>query len=144
MRSPNEKVGGLYHFGRMMDKIRLHLRDQLPDEYRPHFGLSAGLDGHLCGFLGVRHDELVQLAAGGKSDAEILEWCFATRFRPNPTQRRIWNGFARKFGWRDLASPFLETVKLEEGLADRDDLVTTFDLIDAREGRAPGRKVTRS
>ena len=29
MRSPNEKVGGLYHFGRMMDKIRLHLRDQL-------------------------------------------------------------------------------------------------------------------
>ena len=95
------------------------------------------MDGHLCGFLGVRHDELVQLAADGKSDAEIL---FATRFRPNPTQRRIWNGFARKFGWRDLASPLLETMKLEEGLADRNDLVTAFEIIDAREGRSPKRK----
>ena len=74
----------------------------------------------------------------------ILEWGFATRFRPNPTQRRIWNGFARKFGWRDLASPFLETVKREEGFADRDDLVTAFDIIDAREGRSPGRKVTET
>jgi Domain of unknown function (DUF5069) len=72
----------------------------------------------------------------GRSDAEILEWCFETRFQPNPTQRKIWNCFARKFGWRDLASESLERVKVEEGLAGRDDLVTAFDLIDAREGRA--------
>lgn len=26
LRSPRTKVGGLYHFGRMVDKIRLHLR----------------------------------------------------------------------------------------------------------------------
>jgi Domain of unknown function (DUF5069) len=135
MRSPREKVGGLYHFGRMMDKIRLHLRGELPDEYRPNFGLSSGLDGHLCGFLGVTHDELVQQAVLGRGDLEILEWCFETRFRPNPTQRRIWNGFARKFGWRDIASESLERVKVEEGLADRDDLLTAFDFIDAREGR---------
>ncbi len=136
MRSPKEKVGGLYHFGRMMDKIRLHLRGGLPEEYRPHFGLSAGLDGHLCGFLGVAHDELVQQAALGKSDAEILEWCFVTRFRPNPTQGRIWNGFARKFGWRDMASEFLEKVKLEDGLTEREDLATVFDIINTREGRS--------
>jgi hypothetical protein len=39
-------------------------------------------------------------------------------------------------GWRDKASGFLERVKLEEGLSHRDDLVTAFDLIDAREGRS--------
>ena len=136
LRSPRTKVGGLYHFGRMVDKIRLHLRDQLPDEYRPHFGLSLGLDEHLCGFLAVSHDELIQQVALGKSDAELLEWCFLTRFRPTPMQRRIWNGFARKFGWRDMASSYLQQVKLEEGLIGRDDLVTAFDLIDALEGRS--------
>jgi hypothetical protein len=51
-------------------------------------------------------------------------------------QRRIWNGFARKFGWRDMASSYLQQVKLEESLIGRDDLVTAFDLIDALEGRS--------
>ena len=136
LRSPKEKVGGLYHFGRMIDKIRLHLRGELPEEYRLNFGLSVGLDGHLCGFLGVSHREVIEQVALGKTDDEILEWCFSTRFRPNPIQKRIWNGFALKLGWRDKAAGFLEKVKLEEGLGDRDDLVTAFDLIDAREGRS--------
>jgi Domain of unknown function (DUF5069) len=136
LRSPREKVGGLYHFGRMIHKIRLHLRGELPEEYRPNFGLSAGLDGHLCGFLGVSHEELIRQVSLDKTDDEILEWCFSTRFRPNPTQKRIWNGFAKKFGWRDWASGFLEKVKLEEGLVHRLDLVTAFDLMDAREGRS--------
>ena len=50
MRSPREKVGGIYHFGRMLDKIRLHLRGELPEEYRPNFGWAVGLDGFCCGF----------------------------------------------------------------------------------------------
>ena len=136
LRSPREKVGGLYHFGRMIDKIRLHLRGELPEEYRPNFGLSVGLDGYLCGFLGVSHRELIEQVVLGRTDDEILEWCLSTRFRPNPIQKRIWNGFALKLGWRDKASGFLERVKLEDGLSHRDDLVTAFDLIDAREGRS--------
>ncbi|HVQ19679.1 MAG TPA: DUF5069 domain-containing protein [Terrimicrobiaceae bacterium] len=134
-RSPRKKVGGLYHFGRMIDKIRLHLREELPEEYRPNFGLSAGLDGHLCGFLGVSHSDLVQQVRLGKTDDEIAEWCFSNGLRPNSIQRRIWNGFAEKFGWRDVAAPFMERVKIEEGLVHRDDLVTAFDLMDGLEGR---------
>ena len=76
-RSPRKKVGGLYHFGRMIDKIRLHLREELAEEYRPNFGLSAGLDGHLCGFLGVSHSDLIQQVRLGKTDDEIAEWCFS-------------------------------------------------------------------
>jgi hypothetical protein len=30
LRGPSEKVGGLFYFGRMMDKIRLHAQDALP------------------------------------------------------------------------------------------------------------------
>jgi hypothetical protein len=59
-RSPRERVGGLYYFGRMLDKIRCHLREKLPKEYRPNFGLSIGLDGMLCGMLGVTHADLIE------------------------------------------------------------------------------------
>ena len=134
-RSPREKTGGIYHFGRMLDKMRLRLRDELPEEYQPNFGHPMGLDGHCCGFLGVEFTDLVERVKQGGTDDEILEWCFFTGCRPNPLQIRIWNGFSSKFGWNDFASPFLAAVKKEDDSEDRDDLQTTFDLIDFREGR---------
>lgn len=45
MRRPREKVGGLYHFARMIDKILLHWRDKLPEDYQPNFGHAPGVDG---------------------------------------------------------------------------------------------------
>jgi Domain of unknown function (DUF5069) len=72
----------------------------------------------------------------GGSDEEILEWCYASGHRPNAVQKRIWNTFASKMGWNDRFSAFMEAVKVEDGLANRDDLATTFAVIDFREGRA--------
>jgi hypothetical protein len=45
LRSPRERVGGLYYFGQILDKIPRHICDELPEEYRPNFGLSVGLNG---------------------------------------------------------------------------------------------------
>jgi gluconokinase len=137
-RSPRKKVGGLYHFGRMLDKIRLHVEDALPEEYKPNFGHAYGLDGSCCGFLNVEHAHLVeQVRDSGGTDDELLAWCFNRGdFRPNTIQIHIWNEFARKFGYDDLASRLLAKVKTNDGLADREDIATTFDLIDFREGRA--------
>lgn len=134
-RSPRAKLGGLYHFGRMLDKVRCDVAGELPEEYRPNLGFSAGLDGHLCGFLGVAFADVRKKAVEGCSDDEIVQWCFETGLRPNAAQRRVWNGFAEKFGWRDAASAFIAKVMQEDGLDGRDDLVTAFDSIDAREGR---------
>jgi hypothetical protein len=130
-------VAGLYHLGRMLDKIRLHLDGQLPEEYRPNFGRAFGLDGHLCGFLGVEFDALCERARQGGSDEELAGWCFETGLRPNATQTRIWNEFARKFGWNDRASAFIAATVAEDGISGRTDLVTAFDSIDFREGRLP-------
>ena len=136
LRSPREKVDGLYHFGRMLDKIRLHLRGELPDEYQPNFGLVHGLDGLLAQFLGLTHGEIIARVREGGTDAEILEWCFATGLRLNETQIAIWNSFAEKIGWRDRATPTVEQVRKRTGRAD---IATIFDCIDAGEGRlAPG------
>nr|MBI3612776.1 DUF5069 domain-containing protein [Nitrospirota bacterium] len=135
LRSPYQKVSGLYHFARMLDKIRLHQAGQLPEEYHPNFGLRAGLDGHLCGFLGIEHAEVCTRVRQGGSDEEIAQWCFQRGLLPNKLQMRIWNEFARKFGWNDVAAKFLARIKREDGLEHRTDIVTTFDLIDLREGR---------
>lgn len=120
----------------MIDKIRLHLRGELPDEYRPNFGLSIGLDGTLCSFLGIEHSDLIERVRSDGTDEEILEWCYARGTRLNPTQKRVWNEFARKYGWNDRASAFLDKVRTDDGnAAETAHLVTAFELMDFREGR---------
>lgn len=136
LRSPYEKVAGLRHLGRMLDKIRLHQAGRLPVDYHPNLGLSRGLDGHLCGFLGVEFAAVAERVREGGTDDEIAEWCFRRGLRPSRIQARIWNEFARKFGWNDAAARFLDRVKAEAGLQHRTDLTTAFDLIDLGEGRA--------
>ena len=135
-RSPRVKVGGLYHFGRMLDKIRLRLKGKLPAEYLTNLGLAHGLDGHCCAFLGIEFAALMERLKQPGADEEILEWCCTQGRRPNATQIAIWNAFAEKFGWRDAASAFVARVKKEDGLEHREDLITTFEIIDFREGRA--------
>ena len=134
LRSPREKVGGLVYFGRMLDKIRLHLRSELPDDYKENFGVA--LDGRLSQFLCLNHRQISERAARGGSDEEILEWCCEEGLRPNETQIRVWNAYAEKLGWRDSAADTVATVN--ERLQSKGIVVATiFDCIDAGEGRFP-------
>ncbi len=136
-RSPRVKVGGLFHFGRMLDKIRAHQRGELPEEYVPNLGLGLGLDGQMCGFLDIGFPEVCARVEQGGTDEEILAWCCArTGFQLTEQRVFIWNEFARKYGWNDLPGRFIRRVKKEEGLEDHPDLETAFDLIDHREGRS--------
>ena len=133
LRSPHEKVEGLVHFGRMLDKIRLHAKGRLPADY--HANLGSGFDGRCCSFLGVKYEDVVARVKLGGEDADILEWCFAKGRRPSPEEIDVWSSYLRKRGWRDDASKRLVERKKESGFADRDDIKTFFDLIDADEGR---------
>jgi len=144
LRHSAEQIGGIVFFGRMLDKIRLRRSERLPAEYLPNFGLSAGLDGHLCGFLGVEFSVVCEGVRQGGTDDEIAEWCFQHGLRPSKMQVRIWNEFARKFGYDDVAAKFLARIKAEDGLEHRTDIVTTFDLIDLREGRGEGSEASAS
>ena len=136
LRSPYDKrVGGLHHLGRMMDKIRLRQTGRLPDAYHRNYGLSVGLDGHLCGFLGIEFAAVEARVRQGGTDEEIAEWIIQHGQRPNRTQARIWNEFSRKFGWNDALSRHLEKTKQDDGLQAHTEVVTAFDLIDLDEGR---------
>lgn len=137
LRSPYEKtVGGLHHLGRMLDKIRLMHAGRLPEDFHRNYGLSVGLDGQLCGFLGVAFAEIETRVKEGGTDAEIAEWIFARGLRPNRTQTMVWNEHSRKFGWNDRVSAYLQSLKKEAG-AENVTANTSFDLIEISEGREP-------
>ena len=137
LRSPYDKtLGGLHHLGRMLDKIRLREAGKLPEDFHRNYGLSVGLDGHLCGFLNVKFEDVTARVQEGGTDAEIAEWIFARGFRPNRTQTLTWNDFSKKMGWNDRTSSFVAKVKQGTGLAAHP-ACTVFELIELGEDREP-------
>jgi hypothetical protein len=135
LRSPSEKVGGLLYFGRMLDKIRLHAKGELPSDY--HANLGKGFDEKCVKFLGVDYEELVERVKKAGTDQEILEWCFRVGRKPPEDDIYVWNEFMRKRGWNDEVSDILVRRKAEAGMANRSDIQTSFQFIDTDEGRLP-------
>ena len=138
LRSPYDKVGGIYYVGRMLDKIRLHAAGKLPEDYQPNLG--TGFDGRAISFLQVDYPSLVERVKQGGTDTEILEWCFETGRHPTDEQIEIWNEFMRKRGWNDEGTPAVIRRLKEINSADRTDILTSFDFIDLDEGRDPALK----
>jgi hypothetical protein len=135
LRSPCQKVGGLFYFGRMLDKIRLHAKGELTPDY--HANLGKGFDEKCVKFLHVDYDELVERVNQGGTDEEILNWCFSVGHRPSENELYVWNEFMRKRGWNDEVSEMVLRRKTEAGMTDRSDIQTSFQFIDADEGRLP-------
>ncbi|HYY13414.1 MAG TPA: DUF5069 domain-containing protein [Chthoniobacterales bacterium] len=134
-KSPKETTKGIMYFPRMLDKIRMHARGELPEEYHKNLGGPRAADGACCNFLRVHYRDLVDRVKQGGSDEEILNWCFEKGRRLNEGDIMVWNGFASKLGWKDFATPTLEEAKQKHGIADRTDIQTIPDLIDFDEGR---------
>ena len=136
--SDRVETKGLVYFARMLDKIRLKARGELPPDYFTGVDEDPTMfDARCTRFLGVNYDDLVERTLKGGSDEEILEWCFAHGRRPGDEEIAIWNGFLLKRGWRDEASADLQAAKERSGFGDRDDIQTWMDLHDAEEGRRP-------
>ena len=135
LRSPYEKTGGVYYFGRMIDKIRLHTEGRLPSDY--HANLGGGFDARCCSFLWVEYPMLVERVKEGGTDDEILEWTSQQGRKPSDEEIEVWNEFMRKRGWNDEATPTLQRRLREGNFGERTDIQTSFDYIDLDEGRDP-------
>jgi hypothetical protein len=134
-RSAFDQVGGLLYFARMLDKIRLHARGALREDFHPNLG--KGADQWCVGFLHVEYEALKQRVLEGGTDEEILAWCSAQGRDLNDVDRMVWKQFMRKLGWNDFASARLETLKAQSGLADRSDIQTMLEYFEVDEGRKP-------
>ena len=133
LRSPSATVGGIVHFGRMLDKIRRHAAGELPPDYQANLG--KGFDGSCVAFVRVPYERVAERTRLGGSDQEILEWCFANGYRPTDEEIHVWNEYMRKRGWNDDLSEILIRRKSEAAMAGRSEIQTFFDFIDADEGR---------
>lgn len=134
LRSPSAKVGGLVYFGRMLDKIRSHVKGELSADYRPNLG--KGFDEKCVTLLRINYDQLVERVKQGGTDEEMLQWCFSVGCRPSEDEVYVWNEFMRKRGWNDEVSETLKRRKKEAGMAARSEIETMFAFIDADEGRS--------
>ncbi len=136
-KSAYEKTGGMTWFPRMLDKIRLHARGELHPDFHANLGLTIGADGVCCRFLRVSYSDLKMRVLEGGSDEQILQWCFEHGKTLDETDLLVWNEFVRKFGWNDRATPVLERLKAQSGLAGREDIVTMVEYMEVDEGRKP-------
>lgn len=134
-KSAYEAAGGMTYFPRMLDKIRLHAKGELRSDF--HANLGKGADHWCTSYLRVSYADLRNRVLEGGTDKEILQWCFEKGRPLSDTDILIWNSFATKLGWRDKATPILEKLKAESGLADRADIVTMADYFEVDEGRRP-------
>src|SRR5438128_981218 len=122
LRSPYEKLGGIFYIPRMLDKIRLHAAGKLPEEYQKNLG--TGFDARATSFLWIEYPALAEEVKRGGSDEEILEWCFAQGRKPSDEEIEIWNDFMRKRAWNDDVTPTLQRRLREGGFEDRTDIQT--------------------
>jgi gluconokinase len=137
-RSDYIETKGLIYFARMLDKIRLKARGELPPDYFVGADDDPTMfDARCTRFLGVDYEELAARTLQGGSNEEMLEWCFKHGRKPSEEEIEIWNAFLAKRGWRDDGSAELAAAKKRGGLADRDDIQTWVDLHDVEEGRTP-------
>ena len=132
LRSPHDKLGSLAYVGRMFDKIRLHDRGQLPEDYQSALGI--GFDQRACDFLGIAYDDLKAKVLTGASDEDILAWCFANGHLREEHDCIVWSAFLQKLGWRDYREAALHRRVATAGLADRG-IKTFCDLIEVDEDR---------
>jgi len=138
LRAAYETTGGIAHFPRMLDKIRLQAAGRLPEAYEACLGEAdpTWFDGRVCRFLGVPYAEIAERTRAGGTDEEILQWAFQRGRQPAAEPIEIFTAFIFKRGWRDPASPGLRQDEAAAGLPPN--TVATFpDLMDFEEGRPP-------
>ncbi len=136
-KSAYQKLGGMFWIPRMLEKIRMNARQELPEDYLPYLG--KGFDDTCVTFLGITYESLVERTLQGGSDEDILEWIFVHGRRPSEKEIVIWNDFMSKRGWRDSnndGSGFA-AYKEKYGQGHRTDILTYFDFFEVDEGRKP-------
>jgi hypothetical protein len=133
-RSPRETMGGWMHLPRFIDKIRLHLAGKLHPDYQPNF--CKGFDGLWLETAGLQAQQFIEVVRSSITDGEVCDWVFKNVKKSESVKaahhERMLN-YPRKDDPEMQAR--LKSRKEAAGLAQRDDIQTFVDFIDADEKR---------
>ena len=86
-RSPKEKVNGLCHLVRLIDKIRMR-NEGLIQDY--HY-LTVGFDKYLLDRLEIQGSDLEKRVLQGGTDAEIADWVKVNGKTLTDEEKTQWN-----------------------------------------------------
>ncbi len=128
-RGPREKLGGLVHLGRMIDKARAKVAETLGEYMYP-----CPLDQSLLSFLGLSADNFL-VAICEQEDGAVVQWLRVQGHLPSAEKVEVWNQtfLSHSPDSEDSRSHFLQ---LRHQIApDRLDVTAWVDLLDLDEGR---------
>ena len=132
-RSPRETMCGWAYLPRFVDKIRLHLAGTLHPDYQENF--TKGFDGCWLKAAGVEAQAFVLIVKKSITDGQIADWV-ASHVKKTDAEKKAFNDFVLNRGRDDdAAKARLKMRKEQAGLAQRDDIQTFVDFIDADEKR---------
>jgi hypothetical protein len=132
-RSARESMCGWLYLPRFVDKIRLHLAEKLHTDYQENF--TKGFDGAWLKAAGVPAEAFIQIVKNSITDGQVADWV-ASHVKKTDEEKRAFNDFILNRGRdEDSVKARLKMRKEESGLAQRDDIQTFVDFIDADEKR---------
>jgi hypothetical protein len=133
-RSPRETMCGWIHLPRFIDKIRLHIAGKLHADYQPN--LCKGFDGLWLETAGVKAEQFIEVVRNSITDGQVCDWVRLNVQKPESVKaahrERMLNS-PRKDNPEMQAR--LKMRKEQAGLANRDDIQSFVDFIDADEKR---------
>jgi hypothetical protein len=142
LRSPRETLGGYVILPRLIDKVRVHARGELPPDYLPQLlGGEGTLDRRFLTFTGLDREALRAAILAATDDEAVLAWVERHAAPHSDAEKRAWADAI------DAYRPDPERAKRRAqrypAVAARCDvgMLSVFDLIDLDEGRSdrPGR-----
>src|SRR5438552_10666105 len=133
-RSPRETMCGWMHLPRLIDKIRLHLAGKLPPDYQANF--CKGFDALWLETAGVQAETFIDVVRNSITDGEVCDWVLKNVKKPDSVKaahRERMLNYPKKDDPQMQAR--LKMRKEQAGMADRDEIQTFVDFIDADEKR---------
>jgi Domain of unknown function (DUF5069) len=138
LRSPRESLGGYILLPRLIDKVRLHARGELPQPYVANLlGTGITLDGRFLAFTGLIAEALRDAILSSPSDDEVLAWVQQHARPTTPSDQQAW---AKEIeGYRPDAALLEYRKRMYPELVTLIDVgsLSVLNLIDMDEGRLP-------
>ena len=127
-------MDGWMYLPRYIDKIRLHLAGKLHSDYTENLG--KGFDAMWLKYSGLTHDKMVELVKNSVTDGQICDWVrHNVKKTPGDKASHRADMMSRPKPEDATAVARLQQRKQEAGVANRDDIRTFVDCIDADEKR---------
>ena len=138
LRSPRNTLGGYILLPRLIDKIRLHAKENLPKEYAGNL-LKPGLtlDGRFLSFTGLDGEALRGIVLSSDTDEAILAWIEKNARYHTEKEKHEWARSIDSYRADAALTQYRKEIYPEMASQIEVGDISVLDLIDLDEGRIP-------